>query len=107
VFRWNLFHWILLLLLICLIGLQYRLWFGEANLGEVQALQQEIERQRAENDLLVNRNHQLDAEVKDLKQGLEALEERARNQLGMVKEGESFFQLVPALPGRSPTDTGQ
>nr|WP_290702974.1 cell division protein FtsB [Amphritea sp.] len=106
-FRWNLFHWIILLLLICLIGLQYRLWFGEANLGEVQALQQEIERQRAENDLLVNRNHQLDAEVKDLKQGLEALEERARNQLGMVKEGESFFQLVPALPGRSPTDTGQ
>ncbi|WP_366645543.1 cell division protein FtsB [Amphritea sp.] len=101
------FHWIILLLLICLIGLQYRLWFGEANLGEVQALQQEIERQRAENDLLVNRNHQLDAEVKDLKQGLEALEERARNQLGMVKEGESFFQLVPALPGRSPTDTGQ
>ena len=106
-FRWSLFHWILLLLLVCLIGLQYRLWFGEANLGEVQALQQEIERQRAENDLLVNRNHQLDAEVKDLKQGLEALEERARNQLGMVKEGESFFQLVPSLPERSPTNTGQ
>lgn len=106
-FRWRLFHWITLLLLVCLIGLQYRLWFGEANLSEVQELQQEIERQRAENDLLVNRNHQLDAEVKDLKQGLEALEERARNQLGMVKEGESFFQLVPALPGKSPTDTGQ
>ena len=106
-FRLSLFHWIMLLLLVCLIGLQYRLWFGEANLGEVQVLQQEIERQRSENDLLVNRNHQLDAEVKDLKQGLEALEERARNQLGMVKEGESFFQLVPSLPERSPTNTGQ
>ena len=76
-FRLSLFRSIMLLLLISLIGLQYRLWFGEANLADVQALQQEIERQRAENDLLVNRNHQLDAEVKDLKQGLEALEERA------------------------------
>ncbi|MDO6562622.1 cell division protein FtsB [Amphritea sp. 1_MG-2023] len=106
-FRWSLFRAIVLLLLISLIGLQYRLWFGEANLRDVQALQQEIVRQRAENDLLVNRNHQLDAEVKDLKQGLAALEERARNQLGMVKEGESFFQLVPALPNKPPADTGQ
>ena len=91
------FRWIMLLLLLCLIGLQYRLWFGEANLMEVQALRDNIEQQRTENDRLVSRNHQLDAEVKDLKQGLEALEERARHQLGMVKEGETFFQLVPPV----------
>lgn len=96
------FRWILLLLIITLLGLQYRLWFGEANLREVWALQQEIERQRSENDHLVVRNHQLDAEVKDLKQGLAALEERARNELGMVKQGETFFQLVPALPQTTP-----
>ncbi|WP_170167509.1 cell division protein FtsB [Amphritea balenae] len=101
------FRWIILLLLICLGGLQYRLWFGEANLREVQTLKQEIELQRTENDLLISRNHQLDAEVKDLKQGLAALEERARNQLGMVKEGETFFQLVPALPGKTPAEQGQ
>ncbi len=93
------FRWILVVLIISLIGLQYRLWFGEANLREVWSLQQDIERQRSVNDRLVQRNHQLDAEVKDLKQGLAALEERARNELGMVKEGETFFQLVPLLPG--------
>ena len=96
-----------MLLLICLIGLQYRLWFGEANLREVQALRDKIEVQRAENDILVSRNHQLDAEVKDLKQGLAALEERARNQLGMVKEGETFFQLVPALPDKVATESAK
>ena len=91
------FRWILLFLIVAILALQYRLWFGEANMREVWQLRQEIERQRSENDHLVVRNHQLDAEVKDLKQGLAALEERARNELGMVKEGETFFQLVPAL----------
>lgn len=97
------FRWMMLLLLLCLAGLQYRLWFGEANLMEVQALRENIEQQRLENDRLVSRNHQLDAEVKDLKQGLEALEERARHQLGMVKEEETFFQLVPRLQEQQST----
>ncbi|MEH6575835.1 MAG: cell division protein FtsB [Amphritea sp.] len=97
------FRWILVVLIIGLSGLQYRLWFGEANLREVWALQQSIEQQRTVNDRLVERNHQLDAEVKDLKQGLAALEERARSELGMVKEGETFFQLVPLLPVGDPS----
>ena len=91
------FRWILVVLIISLSGLQYRLWFGEANLREVWALQQDIEQQRTVNDRLVERNHKLDAEVKDLKQGLAALEERARSELGMVKENEEFYQVVPAL----------
>ena len=101
--RKSMFRWLVLILIIALSGLQYRLWFGEANLREVWALQDEIQQQQAENDLLVERNHRLQAEVQDLKKGLAALEERARNDLGMVKEGETFFQLIPGNTSDSGT----
>ncbi|MBS98224.1 MAG: cell division protein FtsB [Oceanospirillaceae bacterium] len=88
------YRWLLATLLIMLIGLQYRLWFGEANLREVWRLEQMIEEQQVENAQLVERNKRLEAEVRNLKKGLAALEERARSEMGMVKEGETFFQLV-------------
>ena len=93
------FRWLLITLLVLLAALQYRLWFGEANLRQVWSLEQEIKQQQAENQALSQRNKQLEAEVQDLKNGLSALEERARSELGMIREGETFFQLVE--PGRS------
>ena len=93
------FRWLLITLLVLLAALQYRLWFGEANLRQVWSLEQEIKQQQKENQALSQRNKQLEAEVQDLKNGLSALEERARSELGMIREGETFFQLVE--PGRS------
>ncbi|TCK06952.1 cell division protein FtsB [Marinobacterium mangrovicola] len=88
------YRWLLLILLLMFAGLQYRLWFGEANLRQVWQLEDQIEQQRLENARLVERNTRLEAEVQDLKKGLAALEERARSELGMIREGETFFQLI-------------
>lgn len=93
------YRWLLITLLVLLAALQYRLWFGEANLRQVWSLEREIKQQQAENQALSQRNKQLEAEVLDLKNGLSALEERARSELGLIREGETFFQLVE--PGRS------
>jgi cell division protein FtsB len=87
-------RWVLLLLVVVLAALQYRLWVEQGSLGEVTLLRREIAVQRAEIDKLRERNRALQAEVQDLKQGLEAIEERARGELGMVKPGETFLQLV-------------
>jgi cell division protein FtsB len=77
-----------------LITLQLTLWFGDDSLAEVWQLRQQINAQKDENKQLQERNAALEAEVQDLKQGLAAIEERARNELGMVKKDETFFQLV-------------
>ena len=81
-------------LLILLVLLQYRLWFGDAGVREVNRLQAEIEHQKVENDLLRERNRTLSAEVQDLKKGTTAIEERARTDLGMVGQRETFYQVV-------------
>ncbi len=85
---------LIIVLLLLLAYLQYRLWTGEGGLLDVWELHREVEDQRQENARLRERNAALNAEVLDLKQGLEALEERAREDLGMVKEGETFYQVV-------------
>jgi len=82
------------ILILLLLILQYRLWFGDGNMREVWQLETTIETQKAENQKLRDRNLALEAEVKDLKQGLEAIEERARNELGMVKKDETFYQVI-------------
>lgn len=74
--------------------LQYRLWFGKASVPKVIQLKQQLEQQLQQNDKLQQRNQVLIAEVKDLKSGHQAIEERARNELGMVKKGETFYQVV-------------
>lgn len=86
-------RWLSGLLLIFLLGLQYRLWFGEGNLPEVWAVQRQIEQQQTDNSGLRLRNLELEAEVRDLNKGISAIEERARSELGMVKRGERFFLL--------------
>jgi len=86
---------LLAILLILLAALQYKLWFGEGGYRDVQRLQQRVEQQALENEGLLQRNRELEAEVEDLRQGLEAVEERARSELGMIKENEEFYQVVP------------
>jgi len=82
------------ILIVLLLILQYKLWFGDGNMREVWQLQAAIEEQKKENEKLRERNAALEAEVKDLKQGLEAVEERARSELGMIKKGETFYQII-------------
>ena len=87
-------RWLLGLLVFLLMLLQYRLWVGEGSLAEVWTLNKKVEAQREENRRLHERNKALEAEVLDLKKGLDAIEERARNELGMIKEGEVFYRIV-------------
>lgn len=83
---------IALIVLLCL--LQYRLWSGDNSLPEYFALQKQIAVQQEGNAKLVDRNQVLKEEIIDLRSGTEAIEERARNELGMVKEGETFYRVV-------------
>lgn len=83
-----------LALMVILAGLQYRIWVGEGSLAEVWRLTQNIEVQSTKNAELQQRNQKLHAEVLDLKQGMEAIEERARRELGMIAKGEVFYQIV-------------
>jgi len=85
---------LVIVLLLLLVYLQYRLWFGDGSLQQVWQLHREVEAQREENLHLHERNDALDAEVLDLQQGLDAIEERAREDMGMVKQGETFYQIV-------------
>ena len=87
---------LLAILLLVLLALQFKLWFGEGGYRDVQRLAQRVEQQAQENELLAQRNRELQAEVEDLRQGLEAIEERARSELGLIKENEEFYQVVPA-----------
>ena len=77
-----------------LLLLQYRLWTGNGSLVEVNLLKDEIEKVKNENENLKERNLSLTAEVFDLKQGHEAIEEIARSEMGMIKNGETFYQII-------------
>ncbi|MEX6501126.1 cell division protein FtsB [Pseudomonas zhanjiangensis] len=87
-------YWLLAVLIALLLGLQYRLWVGDGSLAQVTDLKQQIAEQRGENQRLLERNRILEAEVLELKSGMETVEERARHELGMVKEGETLYQLA-------------
>jgi len=82
------------ILLFLFLLLQYDLWVGEGSMATVHHLQQAVQNQQQENAKLKQRNTALGAEVQDLKQGLEAVEERARSELGMIREGETFIQVT-------------
>lgn len=86
---------VLTLILVALIVLlQYPLWLGKGSWLKVWEVDQQLATQYETNEKLKTRNSTLDAEVRDLKQGYDAVEERARNELGMIKEGEIFFRTV-------------
>lgn len=81
-------------LLVLLVLLQYRVWIGEGSFTAVSRLGELVEDQRNINEQLQRRNAQLEAEVRDLKEGGEAVEERARSELGMIAKDETFFHVV-------------
>jgi cell division protein FtsB len=93
---------VLYVLLGIVIGLQYPLWLGDGGLLAMWKLRREIAAQQTENTRLQERNLALEAEVRDLKEGYEALEERARAELGMVRRGETFYQMIENPPKPTP-----
>ncbi len=90
-------HWPALLLVALIAALQYPLWLGKGGWLQAWEAERALEEQRALNARLETRNAALDADVKDLKTGYDAVEERARTELGLVKPGEVFVQ-VPRSP---------
>lgn len=103
--------WLAGALLMIVVLLQYRLLVSPDGIREMRHLEADVAAQRSENATLAARNARLAAEVRDLKQGLTALEERARSELGMIGSRESFYQVVPqpgsAIDGQAPTRTAQ
>ena len=88
-----------------IILIQYPLWFGRGSWLRVWEVDRQISMQRETNRQLQARNSALEAEVRDLKVGLEAIEERARSELGMIRQDEMFFQVLEgsaAAPAREP-----
>ncbi|MEO8460727.1 MAG: cell division protein FtsB [Dokdonella sp.] len=92
-------RYVALLLVIVLIGLQVKLWTGQGGMRDVSTLRDRVEQQKADNEKLKARNEALAADVHDLKNGDEAVEERARSELGLVKPGEIFYQVVDLPKG--------
>jgi cell division protein FtsB len=88
-------RWVALVLLLLLIGLQFKLWSDHGGMSEVTGLRAAVKKQSDENDKLTQRNQALAADVNDLKHGEEAVEARARAELGLIKPGETFYQVVP------------
>lgn len=93
--------WLILALTVLLALLQYELWFGDGGLRDMWHLEEQVTEQEGENQRLRERNAALAAEVRDLKTGLEAVEARARLELGMIKDDEVFYQVIDSHP---PTD---
>jgi len=89
---------ITLILFVLLVLLQVKLWLGEGGFREVARLETRVEEQRRQNDELLKRNAELQAEVDDLRERLDAVEERARSELGLIKPDEQFYQVVPPPP---------
>ena len=82
------------ILVLVLVVLQYQIWFGRTSLRAINALEDELKQQRNSNSLLEQRNDQMEIEVLYLKNGLEAVEERARSELGLIGEDETFYLIV-------------
>ena len=85
---------LILALLVVLVGLQSRLWLGEGSFAHVNTLQAKVSRKVAENSVKVQRNKILRAEIIELKRGHESIEEKARSEFGLIKQGETFFLLI-------------
>lgn len=95
-------RWLLFVLLLVLCILQYRLWIAEGSLAEQHRLRKQVEEQTRINGELRQRNAVLEKEVLELQSGTSGIEQRARERLGLVREGEVFYQFVdrdPSIPG--------
>jgi cell division protein FtsB len=94
--------WLSIALGVVIAILQYRLWLSDSGVRELARMQDAVTQQRTQNAALVERNKQLAAEVRDLKTGMAALEERARSELGMIASNETYYQVVPSKPDAPP-----
>jgi cell division protein FtsB len=99
--------WLAITLGVVIAILQYRLWLSDGGVRELARMQDAVTQQRTQNTVLVERNRQLAAEVRDLKTGMAALEERARSELGMIASNETYYQVVPAKPDAARPPTAQ
>lgn len=98
-------RWLSVVLVAVLVLLQYPLWLGKGGWLRVWDVDRQLQEQKEANKKLEVRNAGLDAEVRDLKQGYDAIEERARFELGMIKQDEVFVQIPEkSLPEKSPPD---
>lgn len=103
---------LLVIAFVAFAALQYTLFFGEGGIRDVHALKRAIAEQKSENEKLTERNRVLEAEVKDLKNGLEAIEEHSRQDLGMIKQNETFYLVTgnpdaPRAPSPAPAQAGR
>ena len=94
-------RWVALILLALLIGLQIKLWSSSGGMHEVRTLRASVKQQADDNQRLLQRNQALAADVSDLKSGEQAVEARARAELGLIKPGETFYQVVEPAPATS------
>jgi cell division protein FtsB len=90
-------RWLALLFAVLIVALQYPMWLGKGGWLQVRETDRQLAAQREENLKLKARNEGLDADVRDLKTGSEAIEERARSELGMIRNDEVFFQVQPGV----------
>jgi cell division protein FtsB len=96
--------WVIAALAALVLMLQYRIWLSPDGIREVMQLGDAVEVQTQENKRLVERNRQLSAEVRDLKQDFQALEERARSELGLISASETYYQVLPPSAPKVQTD---
>lgn len=85
---------IIIVLILALIGLQYKLWLGDGGLLQWVHLEKKLTTQDSENNKLISRNLAINADIIELKSGDQALEEQARYELGMVKQNETYYQFI-------------
>jgi len=95
-------RWLIGLLMVLLLTLQWRLWTGEGSLAQYHHLHERIEEQRQTNEFLRERNLELAVEVEALRESDDAVEERARADLGMIRDGEIFYMIVEGGEAREP-----
>lgn len=84
---------VILIIILAIVGLQYKLWFGDGSIPAWMNLQKKLERQEEINEKLLERNKIVEADIAELKSGNQALEEQARYELGMIKKGEEYYQF--------------
>ena len=93
-------RWLIIILVVLLAGLQWRLWVGEGSLAHRAELNRQLQQQESENQALRERNQLIATDVESLKANLDAIEEKARADLGMIKQGGTFYLVIDKKPQR-------
>ena len=100
-------RWLIIILVVLLAGLQWRLWVGEGSLAHRAELNRQLQQQENDNQTLRQRNQLIATDVESLKTNLDAIEEKARADLGMIKQGETFYLVIDKNKPLRPADSKQ